>query len=242
MNFWRIYTSVILMFLFLPGYSGDHENPGNPLLTDHQKNVITYFKEIALGFEFGKGSKVTRKWTTPMRIFVGGSANETLIHELQRLVEELNTLITDEVEIEIVTRREASNFYIFLGTGSEYAAAFPREAHLVDDNSGIYNIYWNGRDEIVKGHMFVKTSTSEKEQRHVLREELTQALGLGNDSPLYSDSIFQSTYTTPTEYSTIDKHVIRLLYHPGITAGLSASEVEAVLAEILVAEGRSSIY
>ena len=56
-------------------------------------------------------------------------------------------------------------------------------------------------------------------QKHLLREELTQSLGLGNDSPQYIESIFQSAWTTTTSYSMLDKDVIRLLYHPEMNIG-----------------------
>ena len=52
------------------------------------------------------------------------------------------------------------------------------------------------------------------EQKHLLREELTQSLGLGKDSFKYPNSIFQSSWTQTLNYLKIDKDVIRLLYHP----------------------------
>ena len=33
-----------------------------PKLDEYDLEVISYFKEIALGFEFGSASKITRKW------------------------------------------------------------------------------------------------------------------------------------------------------------------------------------
>ena len=51
-------------------------------------------------------------------------------------------------------------------------------------------------------------------QKHLLREELTQSLGLANDSYLFDDSIFQQSWTNVTKYSQMDKDIIRLLYHP----------------------------
>ena len=70
-------------------------------------------------------------------------------------------------------------------------------------------------------------------QKHLLREELTQSLGLARDSPEYTESIFQSSWTTTTEFAAIDKELIRLLYHPDMVIGLTANQVDDVLAEIL---------
>jgi hypothetical protein len=54
---------------------------------------------------------------------------------------------------------------------------------------------------------------------------------------MFPESIFQSSYTTPTQYADVDKEIIRLLYHPKISIGLRAEEVEAVLTDILLNEG-----
>jgi hypothetical protein len=206
-------------------------------LSDYQRQVIDYFKEIALGFEFGSASPITRKWKAPMKIFVGGVSNAMLNRELNLVVEELNALITDDFKIEIVSDKNASNFFVFFGAPQHFASLYPEDADLANSNSGAYRIYWNDRDEIVGGHLFVSLKrTSIEEQRSVLREELTQSLGLGNDSPLYSESIFQSEFSTPVAYATIDKDVIRLLYHPKMTIGLTAEESEVVLKEILLSE------
>ena len=63
------------------------------------------------------------------------------------------------------------------------------------------------------------------EQRHLLREELTQSLGLAKDSFKYPNSIFQSSWTQTLNYMEIDKDMIRY-YHPNMSTGLNALAVE----------------
>ena len=225
------------VILLLSSFTGSSVRSEKPMLTTYQKDVITYFKEIALGFEFGIAKKITRKWKTNMRLFVDGTPTPALLSELKSVVAELNLLASDDFKIEVVSRRELSNFYVFFGAGSQFAAQYPSDAKLANNNSGVYRIFWNNNDEITRGRMFVNmVNTSEEEQRHVIREELTQALGLGRDSDMFPGSIFQSSWSTPTSYSQIDKDIIRLLYHPHMPIGLTASEVDALLTEILLAE------
>ena len=50
-------------------------------------------------------------------------------------------------------------------------------------------------------------------QKHLLREELTQSLGLRNDSYTYPESIFYSNWTNTTEYTELDKSLIDMLYN-----------------------------
>ncbi len=75
------------------------------------------------------------------------------------------------------------------------------------------------------------------EQRHLLREELTQSLGLARDSPEFPESIFQQSFSTKTtEYATIDRDLIRLLYHKEMKIGLDRDQTCEVLREILKSE------
>jgi hypothetical protein len=231
-----LFYCAFVAVLLKPGYPKTTGNKSTAL-SDYQKEVVDYFKEIALGFEFGEATAVTRKWKKPMKIFVGGWHNATLTNELHLVVDELNALVADNFEIEIVSSKAAANFYIFFGAGSQYASMYPSDADLANSNSGTYRIFWNERNEIASGHMFVDIrGTDLDEQKSVLREELTQSLGLGNDSPLYSDSIFQSDWSTPTQYSQMDKDIIRLLYHPAMSIGLSPSQTESILTQILLSE------
>jgi hypothetical protein len=50
-------------------------------------------------------------------------------------------------------------------------------------------------------------------EKHVLREELTQSLGFGNDSIKYPDSIFYENFSSLTKYSELDKAIIRKHYN-----------------------------
>lgn len=71
---------------------------------------------------------------------------------------------------------------------------------------------------------------------HVIREEVTQAIGLLNDSPRHPGSIFQQDpYDRPAEYLDIDREVIRLLYDLNVKAGMLPHMVEATIA---IADGQ----
>lgn len=206
-------------------------------LTAYQQEVIRYFKDIALGFEFGNATRITRKWTSDLRVYVGGEANETLIDELERIKNEINELTSDDFSISIVNDSLQSNYYVFLGSADDYAAIYPSQANLVGSNWGLFSIFWNANNVLFNGHMYVDTERANvEEQKHLLREEFTQSLGLARDSNLYSGSIFQSAWTSTTEYLPIDRDVIRLLYHPQMQVGLDSSQVESVLETILLAE------
>tara|TARA_A100000164_G_scaffold337977_1_gene331909 strand:+ start:1525 stop:2250 length:726 start_codon:yes stop_codon:yes gene_type:complete len=212
--------------------NGGEDSQAN--LTQYQKDVIAYFKEIALGFEFGTASAITRKWKSPLNIFVGGKDNPDLNLELNSIKDEINNLAKDGFKINVVNDSLAANYYIFFGPGQEYAKIYPSLADYVNNNWGLFNIYWNSDNVLNYGHMYVDTNRANiEEQKHLLREELTQSLGLGKDSEKYPNSIFQSSWTQTTEYMPIDRDLIRLLYHPDMRIGLNYITVEEVLIQIL---------
>lgn len=227
---------LILSFLFhlTPAlFGGNDPRPGSRL-TEYQRNVIHYFNEIALGFEFGTASGITRKWKSDVKIFVDGNPSHQVRMELHRVVDELNELILDDIQIRIVDQKEQANLHAYVGTSAEFAKLYPIDKLQAQKNSGFYRIFWNKENTITRGYFFVNTGhTGEKEQRHVIREELTQTLGLGKDSRLYADSIFQSEYTTVTEYAEIDREIIRMLYHPAMKTGLSSDKAQLLLEELL---------
>lgn len=225
--------------MFTLSCSKDEENTFSSLegLSDYEIDVIEYFKEVALGFEFGNASKITRKWESELKIFVDGEPNSELLDELDDILLEINELAKNGFQIVIVEEPSISNFYIFFGTGTDYAQLYPSQSGLVGSNWGLFSLYWNSDNQFTTGHMYVDIVRADmNEQKHLLREELTQSLGLARDSQKYTESIFQSSWTITNEYAEIDKDLIRLLYHPDMKIGLRENQVHDILRQILLNE------
>ncbi len=201
------------------------------------QEIEDYFIEIALGSEFGKGKNV-RKWRKNIKYFVptDGVFDNELTVELTRIVAELNTLIGGKPLIKEVDSREEANFVVFFGKSWQYVQDYePKAKDLAKKNWGLF---WTSIDKdgfITKGTMYVDTERIKtiKEQKHVLREEFTQALGLMNDSYKYKNSIFQQDWTSVNEYMPIDRKIIQLLYDSRIKAGMTATRARTVVRQIL---------
>ena len=227
-----IYTLILLIFL-----SCSNDDEVNIKLDEYDLEVISYFKDIALGFEYGTSSEITRKWCSDLKIFVGGDITNDLNVELNNIVNEIRSLVTDNFSIQIVNDSSQSNYYIFFGSGDEYSKIFPSQANYVDSNWGLFSIWWDESNCLNRGNMYVDIYRANNiGQKHLLREELTQSLGLGKDSSKYPNSIFQSSWTQTLNYLEIDKDVIRLLYHPKMKIGVDRYEVDNLLREILLGE------
>ena len=207
------------------------------ILSEYEIDVIDYFKDIALGFEFGNTSNITRKWNSEMKVFIGGEPSFELLAEFEKIRTEINKLKTDGFNVTVVDDSLQSNYYIFFGSGTKYAEMFPDESNFINSNWGLFYLLWNGQNQFYSGHMYVDIIRANSiEQKHLLREEFTQSLGFARDSQLYMESIFQSDWTTTIEYAPIDQDLIRLLYHPEMSVGLNELEVDNALREILSSE------
>ena len=84
---------IFLILLFISSCNIDDELTIE--LNEYDLEVISYFKEIALGFENGGVSKITRKWNSSMKIFIGGNSNSILLSELNKIINDINEIVTD---------------------------------------------------------------------------------------------------------------------------------------------------
>lgn len=231
-----VFSLALSLFLFT-SCSDSSTGTGESGLSEDQENVIEYFKEVSLGFEFGNALEITRKWNEDILIYVDGEQNQMLRDELNKVVSELNRLmIQGNIKISITAdSTDQFNYYVFFGPGAEYAEIEPSARGYVDSNFGLFFVNMNAADQIIRGTMYVDTNRpAPKNQRHLLREELTQSLGMAKDSDKYPNSIFNSGYSVDvTEYSEYDEAVIKLLYHPSMKAGFNASQADSVLFQII---------
>ena len=199
-----------------------------------RRHLVDYFQMVALGTEYGNSIPLVKKWTAPMQIYRSGTPDTALLTELDRIIEELNALFTDGFYIETVTDSLAANYHVFFGDAATYQKQYPEVAYLLQENRGFFMIHANSNFHITSGHMFVDiTDVPLRYQKHILREELTQSLGLANDIKYYANSIFYEKWTDVQAYSDLDKETIRLLYHPKMIAKVGSSVVSSILETIL---------
>jgi fructose-specific component phosphotransferase system IIB-like protein len=108
--------------------------------------------------------------------------------ELRDIVSELNGLVST-INITIVSNQSDANLVILFGSAQDYNEFDSKSVGYTDHNQGLFIAY--GSEEITYATMYVdveRTST-QNGQKHLLREELTQSLGLCNDSYDYPESI-----------------------------------------------------
>ena len=186
---------------------------------------IDYFTKIALGTEFGEQTPVIKKWTENIRIKVGGEPTEEDLQTINNIVSNLNELIAG-INIKLVDKNE--NLVIAFSPESEFSAIDP---NYVPTNYGFFWALWHDDNYVIYNASILIASAdiTQRERSHLIREELTQSLGLMNDSNKYNDSIFFQQWTDVIEFSDLDRAVIKLLYLKKIKPGMSKEQVLKIL-------------
>jgi|LakMenE01Jun11ns_1017448.scaffolds.fasta_scaffold9922359_3 hypothetical protein len=190
---------------FNPSTSGTSSDYSN-----HSQEAKDYFKEICFNTEDGSSFDEASKWTEDVKIYVHGNCPNYMMTELDDIVSELNDLI-DPIDIEVVSNKGDANTFLFLGSGKGFKQEYPNmKNENLDGKGGYFSVKSN------RAYLYVNMIDTDGDlitQKSILREEVTQSLGLYNDSWKYPSSIFYQGSNDNTEYSDLDKEIIRMLYN-----------------------------
>ena len=187
-------------------------------------DFMSYFSEIAFGSEYGFGDVTLKKWEDDIRLQVIGSPNREDLQTLLQVVADLNEMIEPAVHISLVPSGGNATVY-FIPHSEFYQYELPGVLFF----GGFFRNWWDADGTIKRGIVVIGTDKIDQKLRnHLIREEVTQMLGLMNDSPRYPESIFYQGQTTPTALSPIDKELIRFLYQPEIKPGMAFSQLREI--------------
>ncbi len=221
-------TLLILMTSLVacgPGYYDDFLNEPSPY-GKYSEEAVNYFFKIGLCPEFGTCTRpVVKKWESDVRIKVHGKYSNRDEEELDDIIHELSELTG--LSIKRVTKD--ANINIYYVPQSKFKKYIPQ---YNEDNpqDGLFAVLPDANYVYYKATICIEDRLDQLRKLHLLREELTQSLGLPNDSELYFNSVFQQNpQHKPTEYSNLDKEVIRLLYDRNIKPGMGEEEVKGAL-------------
>jgi hypothetical protein len=174
-----------------------------------QDSIIKYYNEIAGKSEYGDPTATFCKWKKDVKIFFDFEDSDTIKKYTEEVIKDLNDLI-DSITISITNSKSDANLFVYCGS--------------FDDYKRKYNIIIEGRflgftctnfysTTIYRGYVFINKKIRGNELKSVIREEITQSFGLANDSWEYPDSIFFQGSNLNTEFSNIDKEIIKLHYN-----------------------------
>lgn len=184
---------------------------------------IDYFAEVGLGAEYGSASSVVRRWAEGPRVRVNGMPTPEDLATLGTVVAEIDGL-TSTVDMEIVDSLPSVELHF--APQSSFPDILPS---YVPGNVGFFTVWWDASQAIIQAVVLVSTDIDQTARNHIIREEVTQILGLMRDSYRYPESIFQQSWTLVDRYAPIDEDLIEMLYRPELPIGAAPAEAVRTL-------------
>ena len=190
----------------------------------YSKEELEYFFEIAFGSEYGTSQPIIHKWTNNIRIKINGTPTNKDLDSLNQVIAELNSLLSG-ISLDIVTYNQ--NIDIYFTAVDQFASILPG---YIPGNMGYFTVWWDSSDAIYKAKILIAIDdVSQQERSHLIREELTQSLGIMKDSYRYKDSVFYQGWTDTLNYSPIDRTIVSLLYDPRLRSGMTQEQIISLL-------------
>ena len=177
--------------------------------TKYSQETVEYFDEVAMGTEDGRRYDHITRYTTDVKIYMEGHQPQYIVDELNSIVSELNGII-NTVDVQVTNSKSDANMVISIGSLDKIKNEYPVFKNTMYENANAgFSIGMN------YSNVFLNTNNirSVQHAKHVLREELTQAMGLMNDSYKYPESVFYEGVSEVTEYAPIDRELIDILYN-----------------------------
>lgn len=191
------------------------------------------FYDIVLKAEYSeeKVRPVIKRWASPLRVWVYSGVGDKKAQ--RRLLSEHLDRLGDiaGLSTRLVKRRQDANVLVFFASEKELGPLMKREMPALARQKMPLSycmgaIRYNKRAEIVRGTVVipVERTLAEGKLEACIVEEVTQLLGLINDSKFARHTVF-SDLTHNDRLTGLDYLLIRLLYSSAIQPGMDLRQV-----------------
>ncbi len=210
-----------------------------PLTWLDRSFVETAFYNVALQHEYSQGNKPLAKWKQPIKIWIEHRVGDEELHQkltelhIQHLAEVTQHPIT------IVSKESEANVKWIYTRQSRWISEAKSELKLKSTqhlNNAICTASYrtNSKGEIVYAGIVIPVDQARSRGKLVacIVEEITQVLGLPNDSDKAYPSIFND-HTPEDLLSPLDVVLLQLLYEPELKAGMTKSKVKPIVRKVL---------
>lgn len=227
MKNWGCHATVIIILVFLSIVTGcidsvEYQNTPSEAQNVFNQTEVSYFEETALGYEYGDSPQVVFRWEKKtVIIHTMGNPDSASLSCLNQAIADFNG-ISSHIKLIPDAQQDPDIIMYFIPEQS-----FPQyEPNYKPINMGWFYTYSRQDCSLVNATILISTTgLSPYERCHLIREELTQSMGIARDSDRYPDSIFYQNWTSTITYSEMDSRIISMLYNSGIPR---CSDKEAV--------------
>ncbi len=214
----------------------------DPLKIPFGAGLAESFELIALQNEYGnKGWMPVRKWVEPVRIYLDSRVGYTHIQEELVAMHLADLVRYTGHDIATTTDSNSANTLLVFDTENNLrslADTLVPEARLSDEflnNSVCFATFYLNPDYSIKKSVIiipVDRARGKAKLPTCIVEELTQILGLVNDSDKVFPSIFNDK-SIDQQLSHHDTQLLRLLYDPRVKAGMTREQVMPIIEELI---------
>jgi hypothetical protein len=188
--------------------------------------LLKQFEAIAFSAEFGGRHRIGRivKWDGPIRVRVRGYNAVDYIPEVLAQLRELERL--SGLTIELVNWSNSAappNLDIQFGPAPQVSRFDP---------TAPCRTLFHDRNFVIQRVEVYIAPDNPAQRRHCIAEELTQALGLANDSSVFTNSIFNDDSRLQV-LAPWDALMLRILYDPRIRPGMTKVQALPIAREVI---------
>jgi hypothetical protein len=216
--------------------------------------ILQAFEEVALKNEYQSGERSVRKWISPVKIgfehTVGSDKDKALHRQLVALhlahlakITGHSISLVDDTEVDDAgvdeDKVKEANVRLLFTRQRDWQQQVrklmgPEAAAHLHGAVCIAHIEQNSQFEIVQAVVIIPVDQAQMHGQLVacIVEELTQILGLPNDSDKVFPSIFNDK-TPQTLLSGLDGVLLKLLYSKEISPGMTKSQVRPIITQLL---------
>lgn len=194
--------------------------------------LVAQFDRVAFSDEFGGSHRRGHivKWTKPVRVRIGGEDARSYDDDVRAMLRELRRLSGLSIEMDHWYDAAPSNYEVEF-VDRRPAGQAPCVTYVYDDGAVIDRV------------RIVISTYDVSLRKHCIVEELTQALGLADDSTLIYPSIFHDDSRQQGLYPW-DSILLQALYdrriYPGMSRPAALPVVRRILAELLADMGATT--
>ena len=227
-------TMLLLLATFpLLAFAGSHWQKDN--------YISDSFIEIALRHEYADNATVKfSRWQKPMKIFIKNKLDDQgLTDDMYRVHAQHLQKITGHPIGFVDAEAQANTLVVFTST-KDFKNDVLHYLQVDNFDSVFRNVIClatfqtNAAHEITRGYIFIPVDkvTQKGKLTDCIVEELTQMMGLTNDSNAVYPSIFNDR-SADTYLSCLDYVLLKIAYHPDLKPGMSESQIRHKLPLIL---------
>ena len=206
--------------------------------TDAQ--IFDGFFRVAFGAELrlaGNSDRI-RKYHVPVRVYVDNRTKPDRTAQVGEVVADIKNRIAN-LDIAMTADKSAANVKVRLirerDFGRTLRQTFGRQSARIQkslDPQCLSGFRKDGEFRIVHSDVFLVADTNDFTFYDCAYEELLQALGPINDTDKVSWTMFNDDVQMGF-FGVYDQYILNILYHPRITAGMTAAQVRVLLPEII---------